>query len=357
MPITYVTAPPGSGKTLWTIQQVEALRVKTGRDVYQWGIPDLTLPWKPIDDPQKVHDLPQGAIIVVDEAHKIWPQRSYRIVTPPTVAAFDFHRKRGHDFYILTQRPTAVDHELRGHVDRHVHLVRKFGVAKATVYSWEGRVELKPADRGPQHSAQKTQFAFPASLYSVYKSADMHTIKARPPWLKIGLALLPVIGLAIFVPRSLSALSNFGSGPKAPTVDPVASPASAASASPAAAATTDADRWAANWTPRFPGAPYSAPIYDALYRPATIPRISGCLELRMPRRYTCKCTTQQGTTIEGIDRAMCRYYLANGWFDPTKADVATAATSAGPSAPYPSDMSGAPPKPGGLLDALEGKVQ
>jgi len=62
------TGQPGAGKTLFTLQHVKRRAESENRTVFYNGIPELNIPeWQEFTDAEKWHELPAGAIIVIDE--------------------------------------------------------------------------------------------------------------------------------------------------------------------------------------------------------------------------------------------------------------------------------------------------
>lgn len=321
--INLVTGVNGSGKTLWLLQEVEQLRKDTNRSVYFWRIPGLienrVLPWTEITETQKVHDLPTGSIIVIDEAHKIFPQRGPSTSVPLHVAPFDECRHRGHTFYLITQRPTEIDHYIRGRVGRHVHFKRVFGMERSRRFEWQ---ELgNPSDDLSMDKAAGSEFAFPKHVYSWYKSSDSHQIQKKLPWQRFSLFPLGLAAVAALLYLAVSSLR---------TDDQKAHSAAQAEGapreplSPAVETFSDPRRqgleWAAQFVERVEGQPHSPQFYDASLKPATLPKISGCGMIETPKKSRCWCNTQQGTIVTTISYDDCKFYLANGWFDPTKPD-------------------------------------
>lgn len=321
--LTYITGAPGSGKTLMVLSEVERLRRETRRPVYYDGIDGVEFPdWIEIDDINKVHELPTGAIIVVDEAQRHWPQRSNKNPVPASVEPFATHRHRGHTFYIMTQRFTAVDHFIRGVANRHLHLIRAFGLPRARVFEWSGKV-ANPDDKWNRKDANAYTFWYwkwalwaprPLAL-GMYKSSELHTVKSKLPMGKVLLLLLVVAGMIHGATRF--EFQGIGDAKKEGQQAPSVIPNQPTQVS-------DAELWAAPWKERVSGHPFSAPAYDELYRPATIPRIDGCISLKTNTDEggdtKCSCFTQQRTRITSMTIEQCEFYVANGWFDPTKSD-------------------------------------
>lgn len=317
--LTLVTGAPGSGKTLWTMREVEKLRKDTGRPVFYNGIAGVAIPeWTLFEDSaaSKVHELPQGAIIVVDEVYRLWPQGKQGEQLRPDVEAFATHRHRGHDFYLLIQDRMRLHHFIRGLVGRHVHFERQFGLDRSRMFEWQRLGD--PRDKWDKDAASASEFMFPKEVFQWYKSADLHTVKKRMPWLRLSVIPALVVVAALCTWFAFSRLS----------ADRLAKPAGVAVAAsevhPALSyleqKELEARQWSAKWVERVPGQPHSASFYDPTVTPAVMPKISGCSEVITDHSYKCECNTQQGTIITTLTIGECKFYLKNGWFDPTKPD-------------------------------------
>lgn len=311
-----VTGAPGSGKTLWTIPEVERLRKESSRPVFYFRIPELVLPWTELTDPKLWHEAPSGAIIVIDEAHKLFPQRPAGSQAPAHVAPFDEHRHKGHDVFLLTQHPNELDHYVRRRIGRHVHFERKFGVQRSRKFEWQKLGD--PEDFHSKKEAIGSEFRFPQEVFALYKSADLHTVKPALPWRK----LLPIaVWTIIGVCAAVFAIHNFTSGiEKSETLQTTDTAAQATQAALPRNPALEATTWSARFIERVEGIPYSAPIYDTTFSPVTFPKISGCMEIRVNTRTRCSCNTQQGTLIHTMTVKQCQFWLKNGWFDPTRSD-------------------------------------
>lgn len=135
--ITLITGLPGACKTLYTLNYVKAKAEKEGRPVYYNGIPELTLPWEMIDDPEKWYELPEGAIIVIDECQRVFRPRASSAAVPMHVEKFETHRHRGYDIFLITQHPMLLDGNVRRLSGQHFHCVRTFGMQRATIHEWQ----------------------------------------------------------------------------------------------------------------------------------------------------------------------------------------------------------------------------
>ncbi len=217
------TGVPGSGKTLSMVETLAALFTRWGsyteeaRPVFVMGIPDLSLPHAPLPlksvqvsksgVPVLVPDwqeIPDGSLIIIDEAQGVFPPRSSASTAPEHVSFLNTHRHRGFDIWITTQHPKLIDASVRALVGRHKHFRRLFGMQMSVVYEWDACSDSLSG----MNNAVKTNWFFPRRAFSWYKSAELHTKQKfkLPLWL----AIFPMgILLAfIFFPRAYSVISS-----------------------------------------------------------------------------------------------------------------------------------------------------
>jgi len=297
--LNLITGQPGNGKTLYTLGLVEKLRQETGRPVYQSGIPDLTLPWEKLDDPTTWPALPNGSIVVIDECQRIFPPRKQGSPVPPHVAEFETHRHRGFDIFLITQHPQLLDIAVRKLTGRHYHLKRTFGQEVATVYQWEEATD--PNERGKRNLALQSRFSFPRERYGVYKSADIHTVKKEipvKPFAILGGAVLGIVLLGWFAASRLGDVDS--SAVEMPTLEPGAHVSGGLNA--------------ASLMPPIPHWQWSAPFYRDRAELVSVPRITGCLSLKIGPRHICKCSNGQGEAP--VSDQVCRDFMAGKVFDP-----------------------------------------
>lgn len=205
------TGLPGSGKTLKLITDVIVPGKLAGRPIYVYGIDSLSddLGCIPLDDPQKWFDCPDGAIICIDEAQKVFRPRPAGSPVPDYVSAGELHRHKGHDLYLTAQAPMLLDAHMRRLVGMHQHLVRVWGLQSSTVYQWD-EMQNDPQDRISRKMSQKSRFTFPKKNFTLYKSAEIHTHKRRlPRWLiPLLIGLVGVFyGLYLVGSHAMSSLS------------------------------------------------------------------------------------------------------------------------------------------------------
>jgi len=308
--IELITGLPGNAKTLFTIGHVRKWADAEKRQVYYSGIPELTLDWIEID-PTKWMDCPAGSIVVVDECQKIFRNRTMGAVPPLYVTELETHRHKGVDLVFISQHPSLVDPAIRRLAGRHRHLVRIYGMEVSTVHKWDVVKDgcEKPAMR---KDSEKTRWAFDKSIYSLYKSADQHTMKRSIPMRVKMLLLLPLVLIALgyMAYRMLGRVAKpaavemqvAGQGvglARGPVVSQV----------PKFDALEDAKHFIEMSTPRVAGLPQTAPKYDELTKPVRVPVPAACIQYK----GTCKCLTQQGTPMD-VKFNMCIEFARNGFF-------------------------------------------
>lgn len=301
------TGTPGSGKTLSTIDE---LRKITDRPIYYYGIPDLKLDWTEIKDPMRYHEeIPDGSIFVLDECQKIFPVRPPKDPVPPAISFIETHRHRGIDIYFITQHPSLLDHHARRLVGQHTHLQRNFGFKFAIKYT---NNKLFDFDNYHELAAcEKEKYSYPKNVFELYKSAEIHTVKARYPR-----KLLLLIPLLIIVIGCVGYLYNFLESKKHPVSLPVSSlnPAANPAASPTTNYVPDLKiDWKTAYIPEIQGAPYTAPLYKELAKPVVMPVVNMCWS----SPTECHCYTQQSSRVDMPDQ-LCRAMVKTRTFNAFK---------------------------------------
>jgi zona occludens toxin (predicted ATPase) len=178
MPIELITGAPGAGKTLYAVGKIRDA-VGEGRPVY-CNIDGIQIPEvEPL--PEDWRHAPDGSLIVVDECHQRWPATGKPGRTGnEEITALDEHRHRGFDFIVMTQFPTKVHHQVREHINYHRHLMRPAGMKRTTIYTW-GYPVLSPNDRQERDQADAEAMPYDKTLFPLYKSATLHTVKRQIP--------------------------------------------------------------------------------------------------------------------------------------------------------------------------------
>lgn len=328
--ITLYTGQPGNGKTLKVVAELEKL-AQAGRLLYVHGIRELKIPHQPLDDPEKWYEVPDGAVVVIDECQKIFPPRSPGQRVPQKVSEFETLRHRGLEAIVITQNASLIDIELRKLVGHHIHVERFGGFEFAQVFEWPrcGTIENK-RDR---KDAQKDWWWFPARLYSLYKSAELHTIQRKMP--KVAkYAIASFLFLALALPLSISYLRSgtvpdLGKNHSSTVQRSESAPTLAYSAVPAPVA--QPLDYAESRIPRIDGLPQTAPAYDELTRPKRYPRPAACIAAT----DRCNCYSQDGTRLPMVPTSVCRNIVADGYFDDAQPDRPAVVASATPAAAVP----------------------
>lgn len=304
--IVTITGVPGSGKTLWSLVWVKAKAEKENRPVFYSGIKDLSLPWTELD-PEKWMEVPPNSIVVIDECQRVFRPRMHGSVVPKYVAELETHRHLGIDLVFITQHPLLIDTNVRRLCGLHFHVVRKWGMQSATVHEWPTIKENcdKSRDDSVRH-----EFRYPKAAFAYYKSAEVHTYKARVPYHVWIIAAVPfVVGYA-----GWRIYHNWFPSAKAGEVSGIVTKASPAGGSQAAQAAKTGplttEQFLEAHQPRVIGLAHTAPIYDEVTRPREAPYPAACVH---SAAKGCHCYTQQGTKLD-VPLGLCQSIVSGGFF-------------------------------------------
>lgn len=332
------TGLQGNGKTLNTIKEVDIKAAKEGRQVYFHNIrafnPSaevLQASWLPFDDPHKWHELPQNAIVVIDEAQTFFRVRKAGAPVPDYASALETMRHRGHELHCITQNPGLIDHHFRKLCNSHIHYVR--GHKGKVIKRWEfERVNNDVEKRNNFADGQFTRILLDKKYFGVYQSVaegSEHHMRFKPPRALIVLIVCIVVCSYLgygFYQRRLTLPDDSQSA-----ATPV-EPSTATSVIPrdGAPSPVTTHEYMAMRIPRLPDVPSSAPIYDEITRPVSYPKLlcvhssnSYFIEknrsrivtgIAHGREYGCRCNTQQGTRYD-VSFEACMAYVDNGVFD------------------------------------------
>ncbi|WP_137894034.1 zonular occludens toxin domain-containing protein [Ramlibacter sp. 2FC] len=237
--ITFVTGPPGSGKTLYTISKLlqplvgttvkqetdDGLTVELPRTIYT-NVKGLLIDHELIDEAclNTWHEWAKpGSIICFDEVQKPWPPRPNGSKVPDYIQHLETHRHMGIDFIVMTQHPLLVDRNLVNLVGRHLHMRRVANFAMAVVYEWDHASKSLLY----KNSITKSPWRYDKKVYKLYKSAEVHTKQPRKVPGLVWFILVGLIGVAVMLPTTYARIKERALGPT-PT------PATLAQRSPAA---------------------------------------------------------------------------------------------------------------------------
>ncbi|AXH75762.1 MAG: zonular occludens toxin [Inoviridae sp.] len=240
-----ITAPIGTGKTLYTIQLIFKY-LNDGRPVYS-NIVGLKIPGVinlnyTSQNPFDWRDLPNDAVSFFDEAHE-HPAFSERdLLKNLTIESFEndlkdvehlefsdtkkksitaqiekeyskalrrkkeeildiglsmsMHRHFGQEIFLITQNPTKLSKDILGNVTQHFVMRRKFNFDAATIWTF-GEAITTWGSSVAKSALNKQHWRFPKHLYNYYLSSDSHNMKGYFPkkYLLYVFALLCIFGL------------------------------------------------------------------------------------------------------------------------------------------------------------------
>lgn len=356
MPIELFTGQPGNGKTALMVERLIAEAKKAERPLFYAGIKGLrpglaTLikdirEWNavkpgevctcddyegqedengdPVISKCTAHVVPAGSLIFVDEAWKWFGHLhdASRQATPPHALKLAEHRHRGIDFVWTSQQPNQLYPFVRGLIADHHHVVRRFGTRFIDVFSWGELVEDVKSTAKREHAQRKTR-TLPSDAFGAYKSAEVHTIKAKLPLKVLAVPLLAVAAIVLgwWAYSSLrpDAFAETVTGKQTANAAPAASPSSAV---PVGDGASSGPKWetrteyAVAHLPRFGTMPWTAPVYDQRGITADpqlfcMASLSGTVADGTRREPSCTCLTEQGTRYE-LSGPECRTVARHG---------------------------------------------
>lgn len=346
------TGKPGHGKTLNTIREVDQSAQAQGRVVYFHNInglkPDqLKASWFEFEDPEKWFELPNDAIVVVDEAQGWFGARDPRARPPEHITRFETMRHQGHEVHLVTQDPRYLDVHLRRLCNAHIHYWRVFKSSQLLRFESEVVVE-KVEVKSSFKDADKKSLRLDKRYFGAYTSTNAkHHFQTKVPTKFIAAALV-ILGAAFMVYRAYeryeqektTVAKNGVPSEQAgsmveqvkETVGSFINPISSVGASDEP---QTLEQYLGRRVPRVKDIPASAPIYDQLTAPQTFPkpvcisttdsRLLARNRARMEIAVSggtatgCRCNTQQGTRLE-VSFQFCMSVVQNGYFDDTKPD-------------------------------------
>ncbi|HBN8327542.1 zonular occludens toxin [Pseudomonas aeruginosa] len=363
------TGLPGAGKTLNAIREIDiehqpdpddpTKRLHKDPDnpdlpprtIYFYGIPDMKLDrlkskWVEFDTPEEWYNLPDGSVIVIDEAQRVFGNDGTR-ARPEKVTRFETHRHQGLDIHLITQHPSLLCTPVRKLVGKHINFIRPYGREKGIFrHEYEFCID-NPERRSNFKQAQEERVTLDKAYFGVYKSSTVHTHKPiTPSYMKkipliIVLMLIPIgvlVGLVVTAMRQgdeekEAALARSQAAEVSAGVLPGAG--NAVQAAPrASSGSKSTDEFIGDMSPRVPDLVASAPRYDDLNKPRDFPRpvcaassdpnlIGKAPERRIPmgtyngRVMVCQCYTQQVTRMHTTFE-FCMDVVNNGYFDDTR---------------------------------------
>ena len=330
------TGGNGSGKTLFTLKDVRALQLETGRPVCfnirpaddvdkpdkpYCNLKDSTIAefgWTPFRF-KDWQDQVDGTIFLVDECHYDLPKRPNGSAAPLHIAKLTEHRSRGFDFFLLTQHPSNFDTFVQKLVQApgwHQHIKRMAGALPvASVLQWDA-VNNTCEKAGSGKSAEVKTRPYPKDVYTWYDSAPLHTGRVRIPKAVyiLGACVLLIPALVYFSVTKLNAKGEVKNRQDAVAMSS-AFPAPAGPPGPKAQTVRE---YVDSFSPRIPGLAHTAPRYDDVQKVAQAPKPAACIDGVRPGsgKRSCQCWTQQATVLP-VPEDVCRQIVAGGYFDET----------------------------------------
>lgn len=282
--ITLFTGMPGAGKTAAMIDLLRELAAD--RPLFVHFDPGerlrpeqkllsetLLLPHTPVNASSWHEQVPDGAILVIDEAQGCWRPRGPASKVPECIAALETHRHAGVDIFLTTQAPRLIDANVRGLVGRHVH-IRDTGWLGRWWYEWPETNESLTWKSCPV----KKRYKLPYKVFELYRSASLHTTPVRmtpKTLLVLGLLLVFLIVLVTMIVRSINKRTEEPAKPiSAPT--PTAQHSQNLQALQHDQAQKLVDE-RVDFFPRLSDRPWTAPAYDQLRHVVRMPVISSAI--------------------------------------------------------------------------------
>lgn len=119
---------------------------------------------------------PKAAVFIYDESHKLdWiKERSGALSNDPTCISMNEHGHEDYIFIFITQFPQYIHTHLRGLIEFHYHVKRRFGAPSARVYKFNEFVLNPRSDTNLKDAFEKEHFKFSAKYQNCYQSASAH---------------------------------------------------------------------------------------------------------------------------------------------------------------------------------------
>lgn len=247
-----ISAPPRTGKTLKAVEIIDTLSKKEPHrriftNIVGMNYPGVILIQSTAEKPFDWRDLPNGAILIYDEAHehpafsnenllKTFSLDDSELILKIAKLNLDdnlkvkereeqirqlrkkhqqaedkakedildigrsltLHGHFGIDIYLITQKPNLLNTYVRAATSEHLVLRRLFKLPMATIYSYAEVQEHFGAVTRKNALSYKFWW-YPKQLYKFYISAEEHNAKAALPFWIYGLTflLIGIFGIAI----------------------------------------------------------------------------------------------------------------------------------------------------------------
>lgn len=261
--------------------------------------------------------IPQGAVLIVDEAHYTYPVRAAGRPVPPYIQELTELRHYGHTVILMTQHPSQLDVFVRNLVSKHTHLERKAVGMKQ--YSWYKCVTNLDNPAGVS-GVESASWKPPKDAFKYYKSSSQHQKFKKNIPLAVW-ALVAILGFMAWKGYNVYQIYKQGSGQSEEVQSVSDSSASEQQAinetdQPKSPQDINSNLKPEDFVPTLAEKPESKPIYDNVRQVKTFEYIAGCVE---GGNSGCTCYSEQGTPLKEITKTMCKDYVRNGLpFNPYK---------------------------------------
>lgn len=334
--IYLVTGTPGTGKTAMVVDMI----LNNVDGLFKMTIEDGTVVDRPLyfchidglDAKKfKAHELseeeiqsvpldqimPQGGVLIVDEADYTYPVRPPSQAVPPYIKNLKELRHHGFTLILMVQHPTMIDRYIRQLVGKHIHLERKaIGTKRYEFFRCEESLNAAAFT-----SVVGTQYRPPKEAFKYYKSASQHIKfkkKLHPVFIMIpiGIVFMFYLGVPLFS-KWFGLSDNQSQKQKSEqqhakieqqdVLNVVQPPTLLQQSKFQEAAASVPEFSEAYYRPRVEGMPETAPIYDGIRSVNRIESVAACIK----GRKGCDCYTDLGTRVL-IKPETCRDWAENG---------------------------------------------
>ena len=335
--IYLITGTPGTGKTAFAVSSI----INNREGLFKYETEDGETVDRPLyfchidgldEKALKAHRLteeqiqsaplnelvPQGSVVIVDEADYAYPTRAAAKEVPPYVKTLKELRHDGFTLILMTQHPSMLDSYLRNLVGKHWHLERKqVGTKLYEFYRCETNIASACAAKGVTSDFYKPD----KRAFKYYKSASVHIKfkkKLHPVFYGMGLLL---VCAPLFFYYSSGRFKRYVGAEEQPAAVAIAETSAPAQqqaaadnypAAPPMAASVPIGAKVEDYRPRIASLQETAPIYDSLRQVADFPRRVACVA----SADSCNCYSQQATILPNISTAECRAIVKQRPFDP-----------------------------------------
>lgn len=178
-----VTGKKGSGKSLWVVDQ---LFKEFDKGIFEHYYSDITnLKHTGVEPaPEDWTDVEDNSLIIYDEVQFKLLFSRFNSKRDKQILELTTMRKRGVEMWIITQQARALNADVIGLVDEHVHIERN-GDKTSKVYVFQdAKMQIRKTDR--MFAFDKYVFAHPQHLYGFYESVKENANHVKRSWLNKG---------------------------------------------------------------------------------------------------------------------------------------------------------------------------